>query len=540
MELETRAVANSDAARRDVLSDRVWLEAKPQSVYMAVCSRCNIRCVICPHHWTELAAHWDLVMPKGIFFRTGTELFPTARVVHLFGGGEPFLHPDWDELFDFASRWTFLPVISTNGTLLNQRRVEALVAAGTFLKVSIDGSCSETFNRIRCGADFTQVLRNVEQVVAERERQSTRGRFCLRFTTTAFDENIREAPQIVELASALGVDEVAFLHLATDRNPLAGHELHHQPRLSDDMLTRALEKGAELGVHVWIPPLFDPEGEFGERLRSVADRVPASRVAEYFSFPLGPFNTYTCRVPWIDTYIQPNGAVCPCPIISQEYALGDVSIDSFSAVWNGAGYRRFRATVNTTTPPSCCTPRGCYARGSLVNRGLLKTKEDGTVDELTSRCPGQLRAEFELLGEHAGGRRTRLRARVTNLGDTVWLAERRGQSDYGRVRMGVQAIDRSGRVLNRDVRRARLKRDVPPDEETVLKVKFKLPPGADGIRLDMVDEGITWFGSTGSRPLVVGQRLRAAGPRLRERASAQCWLALLAVLAAVALGVLLL
>ena len=56
----------------------------------------------------------------------GRELFSTAQTVYLFGGGEVFLHPNWDELFEFAGRWAFLPIISTNGTLFNDQRIRAL------------------------------------------------------------------------------------------------------------------------------------------------------------------------------------------------------------------------------------------------------------------------------------------------------------------------------------------------------------------------------------------------------------------------------
>lgn len=500
MQLSDVALENSRLADIDIRGNRLTLQARPQSLYVDVSNRCNIKCLICPYHWNGQDMRKADVMPKEIFYRLGRELFPTARNVYLFGGGEVFLHPDWDEMFDFARQWTFLPIISTNGMLINDRRIASLVEAGTFLRISFDGGTRATFNKVREGAEFDDVVRNIGRLVAHRQKTAPDGRFCLRFSATVYDENIREAVRIVELAKDLGVEQVVFHHLMTDRNPLGGHELLHFPELSDAWLCRAAERGAELGLHVHVPPPFRAGSDEAKRLAEVAPRIPGNRMQPYFNYPLGPLDSYTCRVPWVEAWVKPNGNVAPCCMIAQEVKLGSVAGATFASVWNGAPYQDFRRTVNTPNPPATCTADACEFRRHQVAQGHLGKDDDGKV-RFTSRCPARLQADIRATEHKTDGRRMSAVLSIRNTGDTLWLADRAGEESYGRVRLGAKVLGPSGEVILHDFVRFPLDSDVAPGQTVFQDIYVELPEGAAGALLDMVDEGISWFESAGSRTL---------------------------------------
>lgn len=506
-DLAPQVLENSGRSRLDILENRNVLAARPQSLYVDVSNRCNIKCLICPYHWNGQDMRKADVMPKEIFFKVGRELFPTARTVYLFGGGEVFLHPEWDELFDFATQWSFLPVISTNGMPLNERRTRALVDAGTQLRISFDGGTPATFNRIREGADFHTVVKNIRRLVSYRDAERPGGRFLLRFSVTAYDENIREAVRIVELAAELGVEQVVFHHLMTDRNPLAGHELSHFPELSDETFAAALERGADLGLHVQAPPPFRADAadtpDAGRAAAALA-RMPGNRHAPYFNYPLGPAESYVCRVPWVEAWIKPNGNVAPCCMIAQEVKLGSVAVETFLSVWNGGPYRELRETVNSPRPPATCAPETCEHRRHQVSQGRLARGADGGV-ALTSLCPARLSADIQASDVRTEGRRVSARVAIRNTGDTLWLADvpdkSPDESPVGRVRLAAKVLGASGEVTLQDFVRFPLESDVAPGGTAVRQIAFELPEGAHGALLDMVDEGIAWFESMGSRPV---------------------------------------
>jgi hypothetical protein len=127
-----------------------------------------------------------------------------------------------------------------------------------------------------------------------------------------------------------------------------------------------------------------------------------------------------------------------------------------------------------------------------------------------SRDPGVLRASIELPDggrlRAAAGAEVGLRARVANLGNTLW---RKGEKERGVVALGGHLFTKDA-LVELDFLRAALPRDVAPGEALELPVSFRAPerPGSYLLELDMVDEGIAWFEKRGSRTarveLVVG------------------------------------
>ena len=88
---------------------------------------------------------------------------------------------------------------------------------------------------------------------------------------------------------------------------------------------------------------------------------------------------------------------------------------------------------------------------------------------------------------------------VTNEGTATWRSA--GAPGSGYVRLGIQLLDGSLQVIERDYARATLPRDVGPGESCRLDVSFTAPdrPGAFGLKFDLVAEGLTWFEPAGTK-----------------------------------------
>jgi len=138
--------------------------------------------------------------------------------------------------------------------------------------------------------------------------------------------------------------------------------------------------------------------------------------------------------------------------------------------------------------------------------GVPLVVEDETPDSFD---PGLLRAALE---PGAGGADTlqgpcgstlRLPVRARNTGNTLWRA--RSPGPRGQVNLGGHLLDGGRRMLVPDFLRASLPRDVAPGENVDVTVLVDIPsaPGRYVIELDMVDEGIAWFGENGSPTLPV-------------------------------------
>jgi hypothetical protein len=88
--------------------------------------------------------------------------------------------------------------------------------------------------------------------------------------------------------------------------------------------------------------------------------------------------------------------------------------------------------------------------------------------------------------------------RIKNVSAVTWLARERGGSPH-QVSLGNHWLDPSGTTLINDDGRRALLRDLKPGETTELRLTVNVPgPGNYILELDMLQEGVSWFGLAGS------------------------------------------
>ncbi len=127
--------------------------------------RCNMNCAMCyirmsPEEMRSrgrerTAAEW-IALGK-----TCAEL---GMLFLLLTGGEPFLRPDFREIYTELKKLGLLISINTNGTLLNEETVSWLAEnAPTKINVTVYGGSNETYHRL-CGhpTGFDTMRRGVE------------------------------------------------------------------------------------------------------------------------------------------------------------------------------------------------------------------------------------------------------------------------------------------------------------------------------------------------------------------------------------------
>ena len=100
------------------------------------------------------------------------------------------------------------------------------------------------------------------------------------------------------------------------------------------------------------------------------------------------------------------------------------------------------------------------------------------------------------------------RVLVTNTSDSLWRGRDRG-GDRHQVNLGNHWLDSGGKVVVNDDGRAPLLRNVRPGEEVELAIVVNAPrtPGQYILELDMLQEGVSWFGLLGSPTLQLSVRV---------------------------------
>jgi len=107
-------------------------------------------------------------------------------------------------------------------------------------------------------------------------------------------------------------------------------------------------------------------------------------------------------------------------------------------------------------------------------------------------------AEIALIGmPRIAGSRIAFDVRVRNTGNQVWHSTE-GSPNY--VRVGVQLLDRDGKLTDRDFHREALSGGVAPGDSCIVQVDCRKPDAAGryGFKIDMVREGVAWLEESGS------------------------------------------
>ncbi|MFH2145463.1 MAG: radical SAM protein [Candidatus Omnitrophota bacterium] len=194
-----------------------WLSRKinypvvsPQVLQVSLTYRCNLRCRMC----TLVNLH-----PQEEELSTGQVIHLIEEAIKykipeiLFTGGEPFLREDIFEICRYVCKRGARSVITTNGTLINERIAGQIMGLGkTHIHFSIDG-LEKTNDYFRGEGAFKKAVQAIELLIKGR---SNKPGISLGIACTVMNENTHELSDIVKFADEIGVDVVNFQPVAED------------------------------------------------------------------------------------------------------------------------------------------------------------------------------------------------------------------------------------------------------------------------------------------------------------------------------------
>jgi mycofactocin radical SAM maturase len=167
----------------------------PVNLTWEVSLACNLRCTHCLSASGEPAKN-ELSTAEALDL---VEQLHAARVFQInFGGGEPFMRPDFEQILEACHGRGIMTCISTNGTLLDEKRVARLAASRLVaIQVSMDGACRETCDAIRGEGVYDRAIAALKLLASTRIPTS--------INTVLTAQNASEIPAMHDLAKELGV-----------------------------------------------------------------------------------------------------------------------------------------------------------------------------------------------------------------------------------------------------------------------------------------------------------------------------------------------
>ena len=182
--------------------------------------------------------------------------------------GEPLLYQHFDELLSLCNEYYLLLNVTTNGTFPRRSATEwaeRICPVGADVKISWNGATPQTQERIMVGSVYERNLSNVQDFVSVRNDVSERGHYCtVTLQMTFMENNLKEIPEIVEMAASLGADRVKGHHLWVNFPEMLGESLRRSsgsiqrwnsmlPRVAEAAEQHRLPSGKRISLDNFFP-----------------------------------------------------------------------------------------------------------------------------------------------------------------------------------------------------------------------------------------------------------------------------------------------
>lgn len=293
----------------------------PVNVEIDLSNRCSLGCEWCHFAYTHtrgpLAGKVDRpagaisggdLMDRDLAWSILHQLYATgAKSVTWTGGGEPTLHPSFDNIVRYAAGLGLEQGMYTHGGHINPERAQLIKDMFTWVFISLDECTPESYAKSKGVNRFDKAIEGIWNLVKADGKATIGVGFLLH------KDNWRDTHKMVNLGRSLDVDYVQFRPTILYQQDAPGEVAENT-----NWITNAM---AHLNAYQRDPFV-------------IAD---LDRFAMYRDWNGHGYST--CFWSALQTVITPNGMVWRCTNKREHPSalLGDLTVDSFADIWQRSG-----------------------------------------------------------------------------------------------------------------------------------------------------------------------------------------------------------
>jgi radical SAM protein with 4Fe4S-binding SPASM domain len=285
------------------ISKKPEIHGLPISISIEPTTSCNLRCPECPSGLRSFTRPTGMLQQK-LFENIIDQLSNTLTYLTFYFQGEPYLHPEFLSMVQYASRQGVYTATSTNAHYLKDENAKATVMSGLDrLIISIDGTTQDTYESYRIGGSLEKVLEGTKNIIKwKRQLNSLTPHVVFQFLVVKPNEH--QIDEVYKLAKELGVDQVV----------LKTAQIYDYENGSDLIPTQ--EK-------------FSRYKRNANGTHSIKNKL-----------------LNQCWKMWHSCVITWDGKVIPCCFDKDAtHVLGDLKQKTFADIWNSDQYNQFRQSL---------------------------------------------------------------------------------------------------------------------------------------------------------------------------------------------------
>ena len=267
--------------------------AFPSQILVDITEVCNLACTHCPHPSFKASTHYgaralDPALNAKLVDEVRRHGGGSTQYIRYASNGEPLVHPQaYDMIEDAVRRSGVYVTLTTNGTIMNERRTTRLLDAGVhMIDISIDAYTADTYARIRRNGRLDVTRANVLRLLAW----------------------VRESGRATKVV-------VSFVEQPENRDEIAVFEQYWRDQGVDAVIVRRQHSCSGAMVE----------------LADLRRRAPGARQRR------------PCLYPWERIALSARGdlAFCPSDWVHGS-TIADYHTTTIHEVWQGAFYARLR------------------------------------------------------------------------------------------------------------------------------------------------------------------------------------------------------
>lgn len=332
---------------QDLAAGRLEWKSRPTEVEFGFNNHCNLLCVMC-HQADGIPPK---AMPPAAARGVLARILPHALHLTPSDASEPLMN-DLDEIVRLCTEHDVQLLLYCNATLLDEATFRKIAPVTHRLWFSVDSPHEATFEALRAGSDFDQVIGNIARIMP----LAAQAGIEIGFNAVVMAPNWRHMPDLVDFVAELGGHEMSMQELLP--NSTGYDELTIEGRVSEPELgamvaevrRRALARG--VSVHLQLHQPWGGYIEVGPDQK--ASRAPLQEIRNLHMDSLAQMHPGFCPMAMNYVKVTPDGAVYPCCRGPAELEMGNVLKQDFDAVWNGPKYREFRRQMFAGDYPPVC------------------------------------------------------------------------------------------------------------------------------------------------------------------------------------------
>ena len=316
----------------------IRLNSRPFSLVMLITTRCNISCIMCG--WQNSHAQLPYEAAEKI-----SGLLSTLESLN-WQGGEVFLVDYFQEFFvRIADQFPHVnQSISTNGLFIDKNWAKILARANLFITFSIDSTNKETYEYIRKGARFEDLIKGIDNLNEAIEKNNN-GNVNKVIFVVVMKSNYRDLLSFIDFAKKYRFSRIQFVQKF---GSLPAEDIF-EPRDPEAMdylkklFPQIEEEAKKSGISVSHP--------FGYLFSSDSQKSAANK-SDILNPQLNQL--LKCGCPWYKLTVLPTGEIKPDCICQR--AVGNILKDDLIEAWNSPAMQLYRQKIISNDMRDFCAP----------------------------------------------------------------------------------------------------------------------------------------------------------------------------------------